>query len=594
MHDFPNPAPVNPVNEPLNTEVDSSFSIPEIPASFNLPLDVVILGGGLAGLTLALQLKINRPEIKVLVVEKGRFPKQEAAFKVGESTQEGAAFYFKYVVGMKDHLQHSQLTKLGVRFFFKAGDNSDIAQRLEAGRRNFAPITSFQIDRGRFENALAQKCHEAGIALWDGCEVERVDLSGPLHRVALLQGNQKFDVTARWVVDASGRRGLLKKQLGLSQQNDHNVGAAWFRIDSLIDINEWSNDPEWLSRVPSQSRWLSTNHLMGEGYWVWLIPLASGSISIGIVADPKYHPFETINRFDRALEWLRCHEPQCAALVEAKKDKLQDFKVLKKFSYGCQQVFSADRWCLTGDAGVFLDPLYSVGSDFIAISNTIITQLIIEDLAGGSIEAMARDFNKLYLGIYESYLNTFEGQYGIFGNSQVMTAKIVWDATVYWSFVAFLICHNRICDLPFMGSIHPLIERFLELQVEMQKFFRQWHQQEPRQWKKGFIQFQETAFLKKLNYDLAARMDDDQLRCQVQENITLLESLSASMRQKAGLIDPASTFPTSPNHSAFPPETVLARGTPSVSNDTGLPAKGVEELEKIWFDNLEQEELIPL
>jgi flavin-dependent dehydrogenase len=591
MNDFSEKPHVNSVNEPLNPGVETGPSIPTTPSTLNKPLDVVILGGGLAGLTLALQLRLTRPDIKMLIIEKGRFPKQEAAFKVGESTQEGAAYYFKYIVGMKEHLQHSQLTKLGVRFFFKAGDNSDIAQRLEAGRRNFAPITSFQIDRGRFENALAERCREGGTALWDGCEVEKVALGGPLHRVTVREDNQNYEVAARWVIDASGRRGLLKKQLGLSQQNDHNVGAVWFRIDSLIDINEWSNDPEWLSRVPSQSRWLSTNHLMGEGYWVWLIPLASGSISIGIVADPKYHPFETINRFDRALEWLHRHEPQCAALVEAKQDKLQDFKVLKKFSYGCQQVFSADRWCLTGDAGVFLDPLYSVGSDFIAISNTIISQLINQDLEGGSIEAMAQDFNKLYLGIYESYLNTFEGQYGIFGNSQVMTAKIVWDATVYWSFVAFLICHNRICDLPFMGSIRPLIERFLELQVEMQQFFRQWHQQEPRQWKKGFIQFQETAFLRKLNFNLAARMDDDQLRCQMQENIALLESLSASMRQKARLnqLEPDPVSPPSVNHPAFSSETVLERGMPKVPDDNGLPTNGVEELEKIWFDNLEQE-----
>ena len=35
---------------------------------------------------------------------------------------------------------------------------------------------------------------------------------------------------------------------------------------------------------------LSTNHICGEGYWVWLIPLSSGPISIGIVADPRFHP----------------------------------------------------------------------------------------------------------------------------------------------------------------------------------------------------------------------------------------------------------------------------------------------------------------
>ncbi len=52
-------------------------------------------------------------------------------------------------------------------------------------------------------------------------------------------------------------------------------------------------------------RKLCTNHLMGEGYWVWLIPLSSGPISIGIVADPRFHPFDEITTLDAAIDWLR-------------------------------------------------------------------------------------------------------------------------------------------------------------------------------------------------------------------------------------------------------------------------------------------------
>ena len=69
--------------------------------------------------------------------------------------------------------------------------------------------------------------------------------------------------------------------------------------------------------MPTGERWLSTNHLMGKGYWVWLIPLGSGSTSIGIVADNDLHPFSRINRYERAIDWLREFEPQCARVVEA-------------------------------------------------------------------------------------------------------------------------------------------------------------------------------------------------------------------------------------------------------------------------------------
>ncbi len=66
-------------------------------------------------------------------------------------------------------------------------------------------------------------------------------------------------------------------------------------------VDDWSDDPTWQARVPTGERWMSTNHLMGKGYWVWLIPLGSGSTSIGIVADDDLHPCARINRYERAI-----------------------------------------------------------------------------------------------------------------------------------------------------------------------------------------------------------------------------------------------------------------------------------------------------
>ena len=48
--------------------------------------------------------------------------------------------------------------------------------------------------------------------------------------------------------------------------------------------------PAWQARCEPQARWLSTNHLVGAGYWVWLIPLGSGATSVGIVTDETIHP----------------------------------------------------------------------------------------------------------------------------------------------------------------------------------------------------------------------------------------------------------------------------------------------------------------
>ena len=63
---------------------------------------------------------------------------------------------------------------------------------------------------------------------------------------------------------------------------------------------------------------------------------------------------------------------------------------LRDFSYGCKQVFSADRWALTGEAGMFLDPFYSPGSDFIAIGNTYICDLVAQRPRGPAVRVRTR------------------------------------------------------------------------------------------------------------------------------------------------------------------------------------------------------------
>ena len=93
--------------------------------------DVAVLGGGLAGLTIAIQLKRERPDTRVLVTDKRTEPAPEAAFKVGESSVEIGAYYYREMIGMRDHLEKYQQRKLGLRFFLPAGDNSDITKRVE-------------------------------------------------------------------------------------------------------------------------------------------------------------------------------------------------------------------------------------------------------------------------------------------------------------------------------------------------------------------------------------------------------------------------------------------------------------------------------
>src|SRR3954462_6457661 len=92
--------------------------------------DVLILGGGLAGLTLAIQLRRELPHASVRVLERRRHPVPPAAFKVGESTVEIGAHYFSHVLGLREHLETQQIRKFGFRFFFNEGSD-DLAQVAE-------------------------------------------------------------------------------------------------------------------------------------------------------------------------------------------------------------------------------------------------------------------------------------------------------------------------------------------------------------------------------------------------------------------------------------------------------------------------------
>ena len=278
-----------------------------------------------------------------------------------------------------------------------------------------------------------------------------------------------MQVQTRWIADASGRAGLLKRQLGLARESTHGANASWFRVKRALKLDDWVSDPAWRARVPTGERWQSTNHLMGKGYWVWLIPLGSGSTSFGIVADGDLHPFTRINRFERAMDWLANPEPQCAARRRARTP------TSSRTSWRCSTTRTAargssrpDRWVLTGEAGVFTDPFYSPGSDFIAMGNDYITDLIVRERRGEDIAARAEAFNTIYLRLFDGFIRLYDGQYPLMGNAQVMTAKAAWDNACYWAVPALLFFQRRLTEPAFMASIEPLMRRFFVLHARMQ------------------------------------------------------------------------------------------------------------------------------
>ncbi|RJQ75647.1 NAD(P)/FAD-dependent oxidoreductase [Pseudonocardiaceae bacterium YIM PH 21723] len=440
--------------------------------------DVVILGGGMAGLTLSLQLRQTQPDIRLIVIESQLHPVPEAAHKVGESTVEISAHYLADILGLKDHLDDHQLLKFGLRFFFTGDDNSDITRRVEVGTSEWLYLDTYQLDRGRLENEIGRRCAAAGVEFISGCKVTDIDLrpEEPLHHVRIETPEGQREVSGRWVVDASGRSQLLQRRLGRQRTPvPHTANASWFRVSHKIDIDTWSDDPAWKQRTAKGKRYQSTNHLMGSGYWLWLIPLASGSTSVGIVCDDDLHEFGTFNTLDRALEWIRKYEPECATHIDQHLDKIQDFRVMRNYCYSAEQVYAGDqRWALTGEAGLFLDPLYSPGLDLISISNGLTCDLILRSLAGEDVTALAGFHDNLYRNVTDFWRGIYEKRYPLMASARIMSSKVIWDTAFYWGVFGLLFFHDKFRTIGASPSVAANMGKLTQINNRTQQFFTEW------------------------------------------------------------------------------------------------------------------------
>lgn len=437
--------------------------------------DVAILGGGLAGLTLARQLRRRAPEARVVVVEPSLRPLPTACHKVGESSVELGSHYFAHVLGLGDYLDREHLYKNGLRFFV-GNPSAPLHERCEIGPSGFPVVPSFQLDRGKLEEDLRAMIEADGATLLEGAKATDVSLSegDRPHEVEVTQDGAVRSLRARWVVDATGRRRLLQRKLDLSRPSPIGSSAAWFRVAERVDVAELVPEGEraWHARDPEHERWLSTVHLCGHGYWVWIIPLSTGYTSIGIVADPL-HPFDTFRTADRALAWIREHEPALARRLEGVE--LRDFLALKSYAYHSERVFSEQRWACVGEAGIFVDPLYSPGSDLIAFANTFTAELVARDMAGTLEAERVQAYNDFYLGWAMDTTTMLRDTARVLAEPEVFAPKVWWDFYVYWAFACqYYFQEIYRLPLPEHEAYAQRAAAYFELNARAQRLFRAW------------------------------------------------------------------------------------------------------------------------
>jgi flavin-dependent dehydrogenase len=399
--------------------------------------DVVIIGGALSGAATATLLLRQNPGLRLLIVEKSA----RLSRRVGEATVEVSAYFLGRVLGLTQYLNESHLVKQGMRFWFANEKVKDLAEASELGGRYQVRLPSYQLDRATFDEEVLRRACLAGADLLRPASVIDVQLApGNQQTVILKNGDGSKTIRARWIVDASGVGALLARKNGWWKPNTtHPTAAAWSRWKGVKD---WDGQeiaekyPEWAAAVYG-IRGTATNHVVGDGWWSWWIPLKGGDMSVGVVFDQRLvdWPQEGGGVGDRLKTFLMQHPVGREMLAEASYDE-EDVHWRKNLAY-YSTTFSGDGFVLVGDAAAFMDPLYSPGMDWISFTASSAAELIAAQRRGEPMEERITQHNRDFAESHRCWFEAiFRDKYEYMGEFDLMSVAFTLDLGFYYLGIA--------------------------------------------------------------------------------------------------------------------------------------------------------------
>jgi flavin-dependent dehydrogenase len=299
--------------------------------------DALVIGGGPAGSTAAAFLA--RRGRSVILLERDRHPR----FHIGESLLP-ANMPILERLGVFEAVRGIGVLKLGADFPTADGDGFNVFRFSRA--LGSTPGFAFQVKREEFDQLLFNHAAAQGVDAREGVRVREVAFTPDgVTAQAETEGGATLAIQARYLIDATGRDALLGSRLKLRRKHPRHQSAALFAHfrgvvprdgDDAGNISIYSHD----------------------NGWAWMIPLRDGVFSVGIVADPwllKSRRESPAHFLMKVLDGIPgARERMAGAAI------IGNLHATGNYSYLCGSL-AGPGWMMAGDAGAFVDPIFSTG-----------------------------------------------------------------------------------------------------------------------------------------------------------------------------------------------------------------------------------------
>lgn len=361
--------------------------------------EIVIIGAGPSGAVAAAMLRAKGRT--VIVLEQTHFPR----FSIGESLLP-QCMEFLAQAGMDEAVHGAGFQHKNGAAFTRNGNYTefDFREKFSPG-----PGTTYQVQRAKFDQLLAEQAAKYGADIRFGHRLTRFEYEGGRPRLSVsTDTDQHYTLTCDYVLDASGFGRVLPRLLNLDIPSSQAPRTSMF-----THIRDNISDPSY-----DRDKILIAIHPEYKEVWYWLIPFSNGRCSIGVVARDSYF------REDEPAVNLKRSVTECHELAALLKNAEFDTPVNRISSYSCNvSSMWGQRFALLGNAGEFLDPVFSSGVTIAMKSASLIAPLVDRQLQGDTVDWEAEYAVPLRLGVetFRTFVNAwYDGSFQdvVFANGQ--------------------------------------------------------------------------------------------------------------------------------------------------------------------------------